>query len=313
MILREPSVSYDYGQYKIDNYHDKTFKNLFTNKKEAVKFINKHLEIEETESALKEENIEKCNTEFLTKNKEKLESDIIYRKRETQIYILIEQQSTVDYSMPKRILEYCVEIMREIEKTEKIDYRLDKLPVIYPIVLYTGKGRWQAKTKLAQMQEELKGVENLITSSYILVDVNNYTKEELIKERSAISKAMLMEKLRSGQELLEALDEVLKEPLTEEEKNFIIDLLTNVAREKIGEKKYQELMEKLLGKGGKNMVVENLKRIWDMTYEEGKENGIRQVAIQMVKGRMSDRTIKAMTKISDEELQKIKQMVKTSN
>ena len=81
------------------------------------------MKLEGTRNELIEKDIEKCNTEFLTREKERLEADILYRIKGTQIYILIEQQSTVDYAMPKRILEYCVEIMREVEKTQEIDYR----------------------------------------------------------------------------------------------------------------------------------------------------------------------------------------------
>lgn len=190
-ILREPSASYDYGQKKIDKYHDKTFKELFTNKKEAVEFINKYLGIKGTESELKKEHIEKCNTEFLTKNKEKLESDILYRIKGTQICILIEHQSRMDYTMPQRVLEYCIEIMREAEKEGVIDYKEANLPTVYPIVLYTGQEKWKAATELTQLQKKILGVKDMITACYTLVDIHDYSKEELIQERSSIAKAML--------------------------------------------------------------------------------------------------------------------------
>ena len=43
----------------------------------------------------------------------------------------------------------------------------------------------------------------------------------------------------------------------------------------------KELKEKIIGKGGDDMVIENLSRIWDMHYErgviEGKKEGKRAV------------------------------------
>ena len=169
--------------------------------------------------------------------KEKLESDILYKLKEKEIYFLIEHQSTVDFSMAERILEYCVEVIRKIKKERIINYQKEEMPGIYPIVLYTGKRKWTAKTELIQMQEEIYGIEKRLNCSYLLVDINKHTKEELIKERSSIAKAMLMEKVQNKKELLGVLEKVVKEELTKEEKEFITDIITNIAREEIGEEK----------------------------------------------------------------------------
>lgn len=231
--------------------------------------------------------------------------------------------------MPKRILEYCTEIMRTVEKKGHIDYQREKIPTIYPIVLYTGNGHWKVPKNLTQLQEKLLGIDPLIEVSYILVEACDYTKDELIKDRSSISKAILMEKIRNKKELLEVLEQVVQEPLNKEEKMFISDLLVNVAKQAIGDEKSKELLEKMLGKDGDGMLVENLARIYreglieereigmKQGFKDGVSNGIsqgiRQVAVQMVKSKMSDKTIKAMTKISDEELQNIKSEVALSN
>ena len=212
--LQEPPAFYNYGQKKINKYHDKTFKNLFSNKKEAVIFINKYLKLKDTKNELNSNQIEKCNTEFITKQKEQLETDILYRIKGTKIFILIEQQSKVDYFMPKRILYYYVEIMREIEKENESTNTNEKLPIIYPMVLYTGRTKWTAKTEITEMQEEIIGLEKALMLSYCLVDINNLTKEELIKERSSIAKAILLEKIRNKEELLEDFEQVIKENLS---------------------------------------------------------------------------------------------------
>lgn len=172
-LLQEPPAFYNYGQNKINKYHDKTFKNLFSNKKEAVIFINKYLRLENTKNELNSNQIEKCNTEFITRKKEQLETDILYRIKGTKIFILIEHQSKVDYFMSERILYYYVEIMREMKKEIGINSNSRTLPNIYPIVLYTGKTKWTAKTEIGDLQEKIVGLDKILTISYHLVDINN--------------------------------------------------------------------------------------------------------------------------------------------
>lgn len=101
--LNDVNESYHYGQNKINQYHDKIFKDLFTNKKETALFINKYLGLKGTKNEIKEKDLQKCDTEYITKEKEKLELDILYKLKEKEIYFLIEHQSTVDFSMAERI------------------------------------------------------------------------------------------------------------------------------------------------------------------------------------------------------------------
>ena len=321
--LNDVNESYHYGQNKINQYHDKIFKDLFTNKKETALFINKYLGLKGTKNEIKEKDLQKCDTEYITKEKEKLESDILYKLKEKEIYFLIEHQSTVDFSMAERILEYCVEVIRKIKKERVINYQKEDMPGIYPIVLYTGKRKWTAKTELIQMQRNYYGIEKRLNCSYLLVDINKHTKEELIKERSSIAKAMLMEKVQNKKELIEVLEKVVKEELTKEEKEFITDIITNIAKEEIGEEKGKELEEKIIGKREEsNMVMENLRRIIREDREEAKREGreeginqginqaIKQVVKRMLKNKMKDETIQMMTDINDSELEKIKEEIK---
>lgn len=172
--------------------------------------------------------------------------------------------------MAKRILYYYVEIMHEIEK-QTTDKGI--VPIIYPIVLYTGKTKWTAKIKFEELQEGILGIEKALNLSYHLVDINNYTKEELRKERSSIAKAMLMEKIKNREELIEELEKVVKEKLTLEEQKFMLSILDDIATEEIGEEKAKELREKIKGKAVDTMVMENLRDIFRMNYNEGVEFG----------------------------------------
>ena len=98
--------------------------------------------------------------------------------------------------MPYRILEYETEIMKSAIDIRKVKNKEYKLPLVIPIVLYTGKKKWDAKRYLEESQETLDGVE-IKAGSYNLVDINDFTKEELLQEKTLISKMMLLEKSES--------------------------------------------------------------------------------------------------------------------
>ena len=83
--------------------------------------------------------------------------------------------------MPYRILEYEIEIMKSAIDIRKIKNKEYKLPLVIPIVLYTGKKRWDAKRYLEESQETLDSVK-IKAGNYNLVDINDFTKEELLQQ-----------------------------------------------------------------------------------------------------------------------------------
>ena len=84
---------------------------------------------------------------------------MIYRVRikgrEIIFYILLELQSTVDQTMPFRLLKYMTELTkREFDNTpenerKSVDYRL---PAVVPIVLYNGADKWSAVRRFREFQ-----------------------------------------------------------------------------------------------------------------------------------------------------------------
>ena len=148
-ILMEPKEIYTYN---IDNEHDKLFKDLLSDKEETRKFINKFLKLPEP---LKQNEIELYNSSYITSEYKSKEADIVYKKKDEDIFFLIEHQSTVDISMPYRIKNYAVEILRtavDKSKIHQIDY---EYPLVIAIVLYTGDKKWNAKLKFEDMQKKL--------------------------------------------------------------------------------------------------------------------------------------------------------------
>ena len=113
---------------------------------------------------LKAEEIEKYTSSFVNKIFENREADIVYKYKNKNIFFLIEHQTKIDYSMQYRILEYEIEIMKSAIDIRKVKNKEYKLPLVIPIVLYTGKKKWDAKRYLEESQETLDGVKIIPTS-----------------------------------------------------------------------------------------------------------------------------------------------------
>jgi len=72
----------------------------------------------------------------------KRESDIIYRvkmqEKDIYIYVLVEFQSTVDKTIPVRMLLYILQLYDQLIRSSQ----KGKLPAIFPILLYNGSKEW---------------------------------------------------------------------------------------------------------------------------------------------------------------------------
>ena len=217
--------------------------------------------------------------------------------------------------MISQLNKYCLYIVEDLGKREKLNFRKAKFPTIYPIVLYTGKRKWKVKTDISEHQENVLGIEVKPFTKYKLVDINEYSVEELINEKSVISKAMLLEKAKKPQELVEIIDKIIKSNLSEDESNFMKEALSTIIKNKIGKDKAKEFKEKIEeGKDDEDMVIENLERIWDMRVNEGVKTGIRtgreqnkiEIAKKLLKRGMSLDEIQEITELAKDSIKKLK-------
>ena len=100
----------------INNIHDKSYKTLFSNKDIFTSLINDFTE-EKWKDKINADNLTLINKSFILSDYEEVESDIVYKANidgeEVIFYLLLEFQSSIDYSMPIRLLMYMLEIWRE--------------------------------------------------------------------------------------------------------------------------------------------------------------------------------------------------------
>ena len=171
-----------------------------------------------------------------------------------------------------------MEIMRANEGEEEC--------LVIPIVLYTGKETWTAKRYIKELQTRryakkeinIDEIELGTLEYYTLVDVNEYTKENLLKEKGILSKIMLLEKERNTEELLKTIFEINEKIIEEKtkEKEIIYSAMEVLLEKKIGKEKTEEIMKKIIEEGSDYMLAaeEMIIKENEMIRNEGRAEGI---------------------------------------
>ena len=315
-------MSDQYEKYYVVNHqHDKIFRTVLDRKSDAIALINKALNTQ-----LEVQDIEKYNSSFINKVFQNREADIVYKIKDRSIFILIEHQTKVDYLMPYRILEYEVAIMQSAIDLDKIKNKESKIPLVIPIVLYTGNKKWNAKKYLEENQEKIEGIENGL-GNYNLIDINELTEKDLLEDKSFISKMMLIEKSKNTENIVEILEKIVK-ITKEEDKETLRRIISIILEEKIGITKAKELIEKMEGDEGNMLAVVDMIRRENQMYieigkkegkiegkKEGKKEGVKQgelkekikIVTNMLKEKFNIETIQKITGINKEEIEKIAQ------
>ena len=199
----DTDIKFDELGKSVKQKHDKSFKDILVDEKEMSKFLEQFIGIK-----VKSEDLEEQKNNYINKQFEKRESDILYKIENKDIYILMEHQSKVDKRMPRRIFEYCMGIMMELEKTQKEDDGSN--PIIIPIVIYTGENKWNVKTNFSDTQKTYDEYQEYkINLNYKLIDINKYSKEELLKKDTKLASMMVLEKCRNGEDLKNDIVEML--------------------------------------------------------------------------------------------------------
>ena len=154
-----------------------------------------------------------------------------------------------------------MELMKSAINYEKFGKKNYKLPLVIPIVLYTGKQKWKVKESIREVQEESEYVKRIEFARYNLVDVNEYSINELLEDKSFLTKAMLIEKAKNDTELTEFAEkiaQVIKDDnrtYGEDIKEIFTLIIDLVLKRKIGKDKSNELIETIKGGNDKMLAV----------------------------------------------------------
>jgi predicted transposase/invertase (TIGR01784 family) len=218
---------------------DSIFKTIFQDKKMFLMFIQSFVK-QDWVNDLTEENLEYHPSLFPEILETDRESDIVYKVKrnhdELFVFIMLENQSKVDFLMPFRLLEYMVRLWRRyIQDHKKTSEKQGfKLPAILPILFFDGdqKSGWTAETEFINKVEEKELFEKYIPNfEYVLVDLTKISVEDLKKLKNPQSFILILDKIRKQKDVktIKELDQEYFDTVkTLLEKNGLMDLFTQV-------------------------------------------------------------------------------------
>ncbi|MCL2019139.1 MAG: Rpn family recombination-promoting nuclease/putative transposase [Oscillospiraceae bacterium] len=185
------------------NRHDEGYKSLFSMKENFLHFLKKYIGVSWADN-ISVDDMEKIDKSFITPEFKHIDSDIIYKLRfnnsDVYFYALLELQSSVDYTMPFRLLRYMVELLTDIFKNTDENERKRKnfkLPAIVPIILYNGTDSWNAVRQYKKYTENYNNFgNNIINFEYLLFDLNRKDKNFIKSTRKLVDLMFLLDGLR---------------------------------------------------------------------------------------------------------------------
>ena len=318
---------------EIHNIHDKSYKDLYSKKEIAINLFKNHIKSDWIK-AIRAEDLKLVNKSFVTSDYEDRECDIVYEAKinETKVifYVLLEFQSTIDYTMPLRLLIYITEILRDHAKNaehKKYDKNL-KIPAVVPLVLYNGESKWDVEQEFRKIidNEEIFG-EGLINFKYDLFDVNNsFTKAELIDSKNVTSAIFLLDQKIDEIEFLERIKVIALyfNNLNDNELIALKHWIKNTVQDQLADSAIEILESKK--EDVENMVANNafiLTEMKEKAMQEGMQQGVQQgmqqglekkeieIVLNMLSEGLNEEMISKLTKIDINKVRDIKTKYKS--
>ena len=139
--------------------HDGAYKHIFSHP-EIVTDLLRGFVCEDWVEQIDYATLEKVSGSYIADDLRDRADDIIWRvKRQDDwlyIYLLIEFQSRIDPHMALRIMVYTGLLYQDLIKSGAIG-PAQKLPPVFPIVVYNGEGKWNAALDVAELIEPIPG------------------------------------------------------------------------------------------------------------------------------------------------------------
>jgi predicted transposase/invertase (TIGR01784 family) len=257
---------------------DSIFKKIYQNKTMFLLFIQSFVK-QPWVQELTEDNLEYHPSLFPEIIESDRESDIVYKvsdinnDNDIYVFIMLENQTQVDFLMPFRLLEYMIRLWRRHiqEKGDQAENKPFKLPAILPIVFYDGDQQegWTAEREFSKKVNHHEVFQAYTPNfEYILVDLTVIGVKELEQLKNPNSLILLLDKCRTPEglrQIREISDDFWEAVVKIAKKNGLFDLLKETVY--IIMKKYHatdEVIRETIEKLNKGQVKEGM-----LIYSEG--------------------------------------------
>jgi predicted transposase/invertase (TIGR01784 family) len=220
------------------------------------------------------------------------------------LYILLEFQSTVDHTMPVRLMHYVACFYDHLFKTKQAEPR-QGLPPILPVVLYNGSRRWGARQDIYEMitpepPEFLRVYQPHLR--YYLIDEGRYTDEELNANKTPLSGVFSIENAAGNKSAMQqAVDRIVAIVEADPHKRRTDRIITRWLKRhlrRVGVTADLEQLNSLME--DKDMLAENLENWAKKERLEGRQEG-RSEARQELMRETAQRLI-AMNLLTDAQI-----------
>lgn len=206
-----------------NNIYNNTINRILKSRNEIAGVLNDFID---SKRKLKGKDIEKYNnlSEFYE----------IYKLKNKDVFYLIKNQSEIDNNIPYKVINACVDIIYEWNNIVKIKNDIE-FPIVIPIIIYTGQEKWNVISDFSDIQvNDYRFENNKGDFKYNLIDINEYSSEDLIQKNSLFSYTLALRKARNLEKFKNILNQILisskgKKTL---QKKFLRILLTELENNK---------------------------------------------------------------------------------
>jgi len=298
---------------KITNLkHDELFRSALSHPQTAREFLDTHLP-DSLKSILDLNQIKIENDSFIEETLKESICDVLFSvtsrdNKQGFIYCLIEHQSKPQRFMALRMMKYMISIC---EKFLKDNPKSKYLPLIYPIVFYSGKSSYNVATKLSDLYENKELAKEILVNGYQIINLDKIP-DEIIKQKRWLGMLEMFLKHIKDRNLLdlwESIMEFLPEILKEENGlnyviNFIAYTLTSI--EKDDTILLRQLLNNNLGEKSGEDIMGSAAQAYRM---EGRVERNKEIALNLLKQKIPTDLIAKATDLSAKE---IEALVKTN-
>ena len=231
---------------------------------------------------------------------------------------LVEHQSTQDYKMPLRIMKYVLRICDDYLKKNKGG----KIPLIYPILFYSGQKKYTAPLSLYSLFANSERAKEFLTKPIQLVESSNFQKDDIRGRNYAGLMMYFMSKIRE-RDIFPFIHEVI-ESITKISEDGDIAYIESILYY-ILEKADSEKVDGIFSEFKKAVTIEHSEVIMTIAerleqrgvlkgkevgiqigIEKGREEGIKKVAVNMLLKKLDAKIISESTGLSIEEIKNLK-------
>jgi hypothetical protein len=230
--------------------------------------------------------LEKVRGSYVADDLRDRADDIIWRVRREKdwlyLYLLIEFQSRIDSHMALRILVYTGLLYQDLVKSGAVS-RSEKLPPVFPVVIYNGEGRWTAATDVAELIEAVPGSLAAYRPSqrHFVLDEGRVSEAELARHDSTLADLIRLESSpepEAVRQVVSRLAERMKDPRHDSLRRALVVWIHRVVlkrlvpRENIPEVTHLQEIDAMLAE----RVVEWTEKWKQEGLQRGREEGMQQ-------------------------------------